>query len=241
MVPATPLHRPVAFFSDPPEETEHLGVVVAVVIGTGALMGIAIYAMGVEVASQVEGTITVVNPDYPGDANCAAAEAGEFPEGAAPSGCDEGRFVERDPAPYVRDAFAEAAMYVAIGWGILWFVGSTLLHVAAKIAGGEGSMPETLAIGAWSGLPLALTTLPSAVLVAVSIQSRELTLEGRGQEIEAAVAPLEPVLLGLAVVGALWQMAVWYGGLRGSHVLDRRRAGVVTAVFGVASFGFFFL
>lgn len=234
MLPPTPLHRPVAFFSDAPRWARAPAVAVGVALGSGLLLAIAIYALGVEVASQVTDSVTVDNPAYPGDAFCEYG-AGEFPDRTGRHDpCDEPATIERDPGPMVRDAFAEVAFYVFLGWMVAWFVGAILLHVAAKVADGVADMRDTFAIAAWSGVPSALATLPAVAVMAHALESEELTLEDPERTratVEAALASVEPTLLAFAVLGTTWQAAIWYGGLRGLHDLDRLRAGIVAGLF----------
>lgn len=245
MVPATPLHRPRQAFANPRSWCLNPAVVAGVALGSALLLAIATYALGVELAEQFTGTVTVDNPAYPGDGFCEGPafdemyeevndESSEFP--SMDAACDEPKTVERDPAPIVREAFARVALYVFFGWFILWTGGAFLLHVAAKIAEGDGSLTETFAIAAWSGVPSALASIPAVVLVGYAVQSAELSLENpeRTREaIETAVAPAEPVLLLFTVIGTLWQAGIWYAGLVSRHDLDTGQATIVSAVFWV--------
>lgn|GEM_PF-313570 len=236
VLPPTPFHRPVTFFSDAPRWARSPAVAVGVAVGSALLLAIAVYALGVEFASQFSETVTVDNPAYPGDQFCEIND-GSFPSG--PEGhdpCDEPATVERDTGPMVREAFNEVAVYAFIGWMLAWAVGVILLHVGAKVADGVADMSDTFAIAAWSGVPSAVATLPTVAVIAYALRSEDLTLEDpetTQAAIEAALASVEPILLVLAVVGTTWQAAVWYGGLRGLHDLDRQKAGVVAAVFWV--------
>lgn len=238
MLPSTPLHRPVGFFSDPPRWRWSPPVAVAVAFVTGFVLAILVYLLGDVVANQFTGTVTVDNPAYPGDVICEGPTADEFSDHpvSMEERCDEPPTVERDPAPYVREAFSEVAFYLFVGWLFMWAVGAILLHVGAKVADGEGMMRQTFAIAAWSGVPIVLTSLPTTVIVANRLQSAEFTLESpeaARQTIETAIAPVEPILLAFSVVGTVWQATIWYGGLRGLHDVDRSRAAIVAGVFWV--------
>lgn len=239
MLPSTPLHRPVGFFSDPPRWRWSPAVAVGVAFVTGLVLAIVVYWLGQVVADQFTGTVTVDNPAYPGDVFCDGPAADEFADepGSLAERCEEPAQVERDPEPYVQEAVAELAFFTFVGWMILWAAGAILLHVGAKVAGGEGMMRQTFAIAAWSGVPSVLTSLPAAVILAEELQSAELTLddpEASQQAVEAAVAQAEPLLFAFSLVGTVWQAAIWYGGLHGLHDVDRGPAAVVAGVFWVA-------
>lgn len=242
MLPSTPLHRPVGFFSDPPRWRWDPAVAVGVAVATGLVLAVTIYALGMVLAEQFTGTVTVDNPAYPGDTFCEGPMADEFAEqpGSLADNCDEPAEVERDPEPYVHEAVTELTVLTFVGWMILWAVGAILLHVGARVAGGDGTMRQTFAIAAWSGVPSVLLSLPAAVVVAERLRTTELTLEdpeATRQAVESAIAPVEPILLAFTAVGTLWQAAVWYGGLRGLHDVDRGLAAIVAAVFWLVTLG----
>jgi hypothetical protein len=240
MVPSTPLHRPVGFFSDPPRWRWSPTVAVGLAFVTGLVLAITIYWLGGVIADQFGGTVTVDNPAYPGGPFCEGPGADAFSERPESMGdpCDEPAQFERDPEPYVQEAVAEVTFFAFVGWMLTWAVGAILLHVGAKVADGRGAMRQTFAIAAWSGVPVVLTSLPAAVVLANRFRSVELTLEdpdASRQAIESAVAPVEPILLAFTVIGTIWQAAIWYGGLRGLHDVDRGPAAIVAGVFWVVT------
>ncbi|WP_460918986.1 Yip1 family protein [Salinarchaeum chitinilyticum] len=239
MVPPSPLHRPVEFFSDPPPWATSPAVAVGVAFASGLVLAVGFYALGLEIAEQFTGTVTVDNPAYPGDLFCESHSGSETGTSWPGEACDEPAQVERDPEPIVRDAFREASVYLFIGWLIAWAVGAILLHVAAKVADGEGSMGETFAIAAWSGVPSVVTSMPAILVISRALESAELTLEDPDatiQAIEAAIAQVEPLLLVFTLIGTTWQAAIWYGGLRGRHRLQVGAAAVIAGLFWAISF-----
>lgn len=235
MVPRTPLHRPFSTLADPPDWVTNPLVVAVLALGSAMVLAVAVYVLGQVMAAQTTGTVTVDNPAYPGDAFCdnpafEEVQTEHFPE----ERCDEPETVQRDPAPMVKETFAEAAAMLFFGWLLLWCFGAVALHVAARFGGGRGSIGDSFAIASWSGAASALAAIPGILLLALAVRSEGYTFsdpERTRQTVEAAIAPVEPYLLLLGLIGTTWQAVVWYAGLVGLHAMDEARAVFVSAFF----------
>lgn len=235
MLPPTPLHRPFSAFRDPPRWITRPGVILGLALGSAVFLTAAVYVFGQVLAAQTTGTVAVDNPAYPGDGFCnnpAAQEA--MPEGHRVTGCDEPKTVQRDASAIVEEAVVQIVGLVFFGWLFMWLVGAGALHVAAWIARGRGTAAESFAIASWSGAASALASIPSLVVLTLAIRSSDVELsdpERARQTLEAAIAPVEPLLLVLALLGTTWQAVVWYAGLRELHDLDASRAAFIAVVF----------
>lgn len=235
MFPPTPLHRPFSAFRNPPRWITRPGVIFGLALGSAVLLAAAVYVFGQVLAAETTGTVTVDNPAYPGDGFCenpAAREA--MPEDHRVTGCDESETVQRDSSAIVEQAVPQIVGMVFFGWLLLWLLGAGGLHVAAWIARGRGTAAESFAIASWSGAAAALASIPSFVVLTLAVRSADIELsdpERTQQSFDAAIAPVEPYLLLLGLLGTIWQALVWYAGLRGLHDLDGSRAAFISGLF----------
>jgi len=231
----TLLVRPSAFFE---QRTDRLnGVRGAIVAAVLSVSLTAVLAVSLRLfAQQFTGSTTVDNPAYPGDVFC----EGESFSTLTPSGCDEPPTVTRDISALLWEVVVEFFPWVVVGLPLLWLLLAAGLHAGAWLDGGTGRFGETMAVTAWGLVPmLVAATLSGAALVAFATQadlagsSTEPLLAGV-REIQSGVFGL--VFLSLRLGGAAWQAAVWAGGLRVVHDINRRSAAVIAVVVAGISF-----
>lgn len=235
MVPSIPIFRPFRCFSRPTDWTSRPGTAIALGVGAAVVFAVLIYVTGVVVAAQTGGTVTVDNPDHPGEGICENRPA-NFPE---PTGCDEPETVERDVGNLLLEAFDTVAVVAFVGYLFAWLFGAGVLHLGAWLAGGDGTISDTYAIGAWGGVATLVTSIPGIALLGAAFLSVDFA-GAAGQEamVEAMrteVRSLGPLIAGLGLLGSTWQAVLWYAGLVGLHDLDDDRALFLTGVLWLLS------
>ena len=229
------LVRPSAFFE---QRTDRLnGVRGAIVAAALSVSLTAVLAVSLRLfAQQFTGSTTVDNPDYPGEMFCDDGGVG----GMTPSGCDEPPTVTREISALLWEVVVDFLPWVIVGLPLLWLLLAAGLHAGARLDGGTGRFGETMAVTAWGLVPLLVAaTLSGAALVVFATQadlagSSPEALLAEVRELQSGVFGL--VFLALRLGGAAWQAAVWAGGLRVVHDLNRRSAAVIAVIVAGVSF-----
>jgi hypothetical protein len=228
--PRTPLRRPDRYFD---ERTASLGRGVAVGLLTVVALLAGVYALGWVFAANIDGTVTVDNPAYPGDAFCDGDSPGEF----TPSGCDEPKQVERNIDQFMWQAVGSVVGQLAIGLPIVLLLVAGALHAGTSLANGEGSFGRTLAVAAWGLVP---TLAGMAVaLVALWLTFDPITV-GDGYDPatlrDQAIAQLDTMRLVGQVCGVLtmvWGATIWRFGLYHERDVSGSAASAVAVTIAV--------
>ncbi|WP_254823530.1 Yip1 family protein [Haloglomus halophilum] len=228
--PSTPLRRPDRYFS---ERTASLGRGVAVAGLTILVLLAGVYALGWMFAANIDGTVTVDNPAYPGDTFCDGDSPGRF----TPSGCDEPEQVERNIDHFIWKAIGTVAGQLAIGLPIVWVLVAGTLHAGSWLANGEGPFGRTLTVAAWGMVPALLGMV--VTLLAFWVTFDPITVSS-GQDPAAfrdqAIAQLDAMrLVGQAsgVLTMAWGAVIWRFGLLHERGVSGTAASAVAAVAAV--------
>ncbi|WP_276258489.1 YIP1 family protein [Haloglomus litoreum] len=225
--PRTPLRHPDRYFS---ERTASTGRGIAVSLLTMLVLLVGVYTLGWVFAANIDGTVTVDNPAYPGDAFCDGDSPGEF----TPHGCDEPKRVERNIDHFIWQAVGNVAGQLAIGLPLVLLLVAGALHAGTWLANGEGPFGRTLAVAAWGLVPTLVGM--AATLLALWLTFDPITV-GDGYDPatlrDQAIAQLDTMrLVGQAsgVLTMAWGGAIWGFGL--SH--ERHVSGAAAAAVAVA-------
>lgn len=221
MAPRTPLLRPDRYFR---ERRVSLLRGVAVVAAVTVALVAALYGVGYVMAANVDGTVLVDNPAYPGDGFCESPPPGEW-------GCDEPPQVERNVDDPLWDGVNEAV--VGLFWVpvVGWLLTGTVLHAASWLAGGEGGPARTFAVAAWGMAPAVVSLTTGVALLAATFDPVTVTT---GTDPAAAAAAVRESVGALETFGAvggaltsLWTGVVWFFGLHHARDLPPGRAAAV--------------
>lgn len=228
--PSTPLRRPDRYFS---ERTASLGHGIAVGLLTIVVLLAGVCTLGWVFAANIDGTVTVDNPSYPGDAFC----DGDSPSSFTSHGCDEPKQVERNIDHFVWTAVGAIAGRLAIGLPIVLLLVAGALHAGSWLANGEGPFGRTLAVAAWGMVPT-LAGMAAALVALwltfdpISVSSGQAPSTLRDQ----AIAQLDTMRLVGQVSGVLtmaWGAVVWRFGLLHERNVSGTAASAVAAVVAV--------
>jgi hypothetical protein len=227
--PRTPLLRPDRYFA---ERTTTLGRGVAVGLVTIIALLVGIYVLGWIFTVNIDGTVTVDNPAYPGDAFC----DGDSPGDISTSGCDEPAEVERDIDRIIWDAFGSVAGQVAVGLVIVGILVAAGLHLGVALADGEGPFGRTLAVAAW-GLAPTVAGMAVTLLVLwftfdpVTVSSRQDPSVFR--DVVGQLAAMRRAGQVTGVLAMAWGAVVWRFGLLHEHDLPGTVASMIAGIVAV--------
>ncbi|MFD1514597.1 hypothetical protein [Halomarina rubra] len=182
-----------------------VGLVVCVALLHAVSVGVVAGAF-----TDVSGTVTVDNPEYPGDWQCDPDGYDPFDQGT-PADCAQPERVDRSLGAHASRAVGGYALTafvaVVVGWPLL----AWLVHVVA--VPGRAGFGRTLFDSAWAVVPLSLVAV--ARLVAVPPRAADLnpgTLdEAAASALELTFGPETTLLVGVAVLAATWSGYVAYG------------------------------
>lgn len=208
--PRTPLLRPNRYFQ---ERTASLGRGVAVLVLLVVGWVVMVYALGGVFAANIDGTVEVSNPAYPGDAFC----DGDGPGDTAPSGCDEPATVERNIDQFIWNAIGSVAGQLVLGFSIVWLVLGGLLHGGSALADGSGGFGRSLTVTAWGMVPALFGGVVALAALAltfdpVTVSSGD-SPEILRQQVTAQFGVLRIVGGVASVVTMVWGAIVWRAGL----------------------------
>ena len=243
MVPAVrPLRElllsPASFFEErPPAET--LPIAIGIVASFVIALTISIALLGILLAGAVDATVTMDNPDRPPEPIC--AQHADDPGSTFGERCDEPETIERDAGEIVQEAIYNYLWLGFVGPFVLWAIGTAVLFSAGRLAGGSPSLLGAVSLAGWAVLPEFLRLGIGLGGLWYVLSDLSLTDPERAPAVfEAAMAPIEPVLLAASVITLAWQWVLLTGGLSEDADLPWRTAGfavgiplVIFFVFGV--------
>jgi len=222
------LVRPGEFFDHRAERltgVEGAGVAVAVCLLAIAELAVVLWAF----TQQFAGSMTIDNPDYPGDQFC----SGEF-SGGGPPGCSEPVTVTVEISSFLWEQIVSLLPWLLVGLLLVWFGLAVLLHIGSRLVGGTGGFGQTLAVTSWGLVPTLVTTaVAGVVLVAFAVRA-----ELAASSLELLFADINTLQSGVSGVsllliqlgGAAWQAFVWTAGMQVAHGLSREEAVVISAL-----------
>lgn len=205
-----------------------VGLVLVVLFATSLAVGV--WYVGELLAASTDATVAVDNPERPPDWVCDGPTSEQ--DSPLSDGCDEPATINREAGSLIREAVAD---YVPMAFvvGIAgWIVVGITLYVSARIAGGDGGFLPTLSVAAWGAVPELFRLLVGLVGLRYALGPVELTgsVESYPEQVLAAVAPLDPVLLVASLLVIAWQWFVLTPGIEMVHDLSR---GGATAAVGI--------
>lgn len=205
------LLRPAAFFDrHPPSAT--LPVASGVVVVLAVALAASVLLVGSMLAGAVDGTVTVDNPDRPPDRVC--ERHGDDPDSVFGDGCDEPATLERDAGSLVYEAATDYVGPALAAPFLLWLIGGAVLYVVAWLANGSPSVAGAYALAGWAALPELFRLAVGLLALQHALAGLTITdLDGAVAAVEAAIAPVEPVLALATVLAVVWQWYLLSGGL----------------------------
>lgn len=212
-------------------------VVLVVVAAVAVLTAAGVAGLGVVFEATIDQQITVDNPAHTPDWVC----EDEGPSSAFADGCDEPETIQVDAGSELRDVAMEFVPVILIGVPIWWIVFGGVLHLGARLANGEGSIGDSLAIAAWAIVPELLRLAAGIVAIHYALDAAAIsgaTPEALVDDATAAMASVEGPLAvaSLLTIAVQWWIVV--GGLETRHDLPRDAAAGLAALFGVIAFLF---
>lgn len=220
--------RPWEFFDARPPSTT-LPIAAAIVVVLAITLGASILVAGSMLAGTVDATVTMDNPDRPPDWVCETY--GDDPDSVHGAGCDEPETIERDAGSLVQEAATGYVGYAVIGPFVVWAIGGVVLYGGARLANGTPSVSGAFALAGWAALPeLFRLAVGLAALWYVLADLTITDVEDAPSALEAAMAPVEPVVALATVVTVVWQWYLLTGGLVSDAELSWRSAAFVVGV-----------
>ena len=238
MPPLTPLLRPGRYFAERELNLFRVLVVVGLLVAAGPA---AVYGVGWVLAANLDGTVTVDNPERPPDWVCEEDTGGSSV--LDDENCDAPREVERDVDAILWDAVDGLAAPAILAYPLVLVVLTLLLHAGAWLADADHGLVPTFAVAAW-GMAPTLVLLPVSVLgLALALDPVTVT---SGSDPSTAIEPLltqiravEPYGAVGATLSAVWGGVIWRSGLvREQGIRDTDAtvvAGLVALLVVVAS------
>ncbi|MFC3476513.1 hypothetical protein [Halobacterium litoreum] len=240
--PLRALVRPERAF----DEDVRARVGLAVVLALCVLNGVAATQGAGAVASATDGTVTVDNPDRPGDWICDEAATDDFYENYREACANEPETVERSLSSYARpaaDALAGTAFLAPLA---VWLAVSGVIALAFGGASADDPSDRvrlsTVAAATGVGLaPAALRYAARPFFVERSLSDYSPAgIESTRDAAAAAMTP-ESTLYALVVVATLaWSAYVWRGTWRAAIGTESRRVDAVAvgcaAVLSLSAF-----
>ena len=231
----TLLVAPTAFFDErPPAETLPIAIGLVVVYAV-CLVG-ALVLLGSILAGSIDATVTVDNPDRPPEPIC--DQHGDDPDSVFGQNCDEPETIERDAGALLQETMQEYLWVALVGPFMLWLLGTGVLYVAGRLAGGMPSFAGTMALAGWAALPEFLR-LGIALLV-FHVAFSDVTITDPESETDVlleTIASQEPLLLAVSLVTIVWQWLLLTGGLTNDADIPWESAAIAVGV----SLGTFFV
>lgn len=229
------LDRSAAFFE---REWVRSPVVVLVIVAAVAVLTAAgVAGLGVVFEATIDQQVTVDNPAHTPDWVC----ENEEPNSAFADGCDEPETIRVDAGEQLREVTMRFVPILLVGVPIWWVVFGGALHVGTLVAGGDGSIGDSLSIAAWALVPELLRLAAGIVAIRLALDAASVggtTPEALVDEATAAITSVEGPLAvaSLLTIAVQWWIVV--GGLETRHDLSRGAAAGLAALFGVVAFLF---
>ncbi len=187
-----------------------------------------VYGVGHVLASHVDGTVLVDNPERPPETFC---EGTVDPPGFDDDACDAPQQVERNVDRIIERAIGEIAGIVFVGMALV-VVGLTLVvHTGSWLAGGSNGLGASFAVTVWGLTPIVLTVPVS--LVALSIVLDPVTVSTASEptsvfaKMEAQIRSFGWIGTVSSVVSGLWSAVIWKFGLEHRRDLTGAEATTV--------------
>ncbi|WP_306054449.1 YIP1 family protein [Natronococcus wangiae] len=220
------LRDPAAFFAEHrPAAT--LPIAVSLVIALAVALVLSILLLGSMLAGTMDATLTMDNPDRPPEWVCEQ----HGPDSPHWDGCDEPKTVERDAGSLVHEAATDYLGYAAVAPFVVWLLGGLVLFGAARLANGAPSLAGAFALAGWAAVPEFFRLAVGLLAFRYALSDVTIRDPGRGPEVvEAALAPIDPILTVATVLTAAWQWYLLAGGLEQDADLSR---GAAAAAVGV--------
>lgn len=225
MPPLTPLVRADRYFA----ERDLNGLRVLAVVGVVTVAVVAVfYGMGWIIASNVEGTVVVDNPERPPDQIC-QDETDVYDQ----SGCDQPRTVERDVDSQIWAAWEGTAGQLLIAVPVTWLSVGILLHAGSWLMGSEDGLVPSFAVAAWGLVPMVVNSIVVLVILYITFDPITVTPATQDTALESIQVPfqmLEPIWTSLAIVTVVWSAIIWRYGLEYKRGLSGPSAWLVAGI-----------
>ena len=231
------LVSPTAFFDErPPAET--LPMAAGVVVLFALALVVAVFLVGSLLAGAIDATVTMDNPDRPSEHIC--EQYADDPESMFGDGCDEPATIERDAGVLVQEEVSRYLGYALVGPFVLWVVAAIVLFGAGRLVGGDPSFAGTIALSGWAALPELFRLAAGLVGLWVALKDVTIADPDRAVEVlEAALAPVEPLLLVASLLTLGWQWYLLTGGMANEADITWGEAAVAVGIplglFGLGS------
>ncbi|MFC4439746.1 MULTISPECIES: YIP1 family protein [Natrialbaceae] len=220
------LRDPAAFFAEyRPAAT--LPVAVGLVIALAVALVLSLLVLGSMLAGTMDATLTIDNPDRPPEWVCEqhGSDSSEW------EGCDEPETVERDAGSLVYEATTDYLGYAAVVPFVVWLLGGLVLFGAARLANGTPSFAGAFALAGWATVPEFVRLAAGLLAFRYALSDVTISDPERGPEVvEAALAPVGPVLAVITVLTVAWQWYLLAGGLEQDADLSRAAAAAAVGV-----------
>jgi len=226
--PRTPLLRPDGYFAERDPDFPRIAAVVGLLIAAGPAV---VYGVGWVLAANLDGTVTVDNPERPPDWVCEDDTSSEMFDDAD---CDAPREIERNVDTVLWDAIGELAGPAVVAYPLALAVLTLLLHAGAWLADAERGLASTFVVAAWG-------TVPTLLLLPVSLVGLHLALDpvtvSPGVDPGTAIEPVldrirafEPYGAVVTLLTAVWGGVVWRFGLVHEQGLPGTEATVIAGI-----------
>lgn len=231
----TVLVAPRRFFAESPYR-DSLGVAAAIALVVAIAVTLGLVLLGGVFEATIDATVTIDNPDRPDDWVC--AQLGSDTDAPMYDACQEPERIDRDLGTMLREATGEFLHYGFLGVAIWWLVAGGVVHVGARLAGGRGSIGESLTVAAWALLPELFRLAVGLVGIYYALARtpiRAASPEGFREELLAAFAAIEGPLLVASVLTIAWQWWILRGGITERHDVSPAAASAVAGVFAAVA------
>lgn len=219
---------PSAFFEErPPART--LPAAAGIVALLAIVLVVAFVLIVSMFAGSIDATVTVDNPDRPPQFVCDTWQ--DDPDLQLSDSCDAPETIERDGSELLREELYGYLWLPLVAPFVVWLLAGLVLFGAGRLAGGDPSGSGALALAGWAAVPEFVRTGTGLVGVWIALSDVTITDVESGVEVlEAAIAPLDPILLLASLLTLAWQWAILTAGLSRDADLSRGAAGVAVGV-----------
>lgn len=225
MPPLTPLVRADRYFAE--RDLDGLRVLAVVGVVTVAVVAV-FYGMGWIVASHVDGTVVVDNPERPPDPIC-QDETDVYDQ----SGCDQPRTIERDVDSQIWAAWDGTVGQLLIAVPLTWLSVGILLHAGSWLMGSEDGLVHSFAVAAWGLVPMVVNSIVVLVILYITFDPITVTPATQDTVLESVQAPfqmLEPIWTIVTIVTVVWSAIIWRYGLEYKRGLSGPSAWLVAGI-----------
>lgn len=220
------LLHPTDFFERRrPADTLPYAIALVAVLAVATV--VATFVVGAMLAGAIDATVTMDNPERPPDWMCDADD----PDSTPAAGCDEPKTVERDAGTLVYDAVTGYAPMLLFAPFVMWILGAIVLNVAGRFAGGSPTWIGSLALSGWAALPELGRLVVGVAALRYALWDTTITnVQQAPAALEAAMAPVDPIVTAATILTVAWQWHLLSGGLAVDADVSRGSARVVVGV-----------